>query len=195
MKDILIKIIEKVVPLPASEAELILSYFRQKNFKRNEVLIRSGAVAREVFFVTKGLLHQYYIDEAGNERTCDFTFENKFVTDLESFTRKTPATSSVKALKPTSCLTVNCEDLTRLIEESAAARDFFNTVVEQIASESMKRTKSLLTFSPEQRFLELVEHQPDIFQLVSQRYIAQYLGIAPESLSRIKRRLMRGAKS
>ena len=195
MEQALLAEIQKVVPLQETDASLILSYFKPVKYKRNEILLQSGMVAKEVFFVVDGLLHQYYIDEAGNERTCDFTFENKFITDLESFSHKTPSASSIKALKATACMAVTCAGLTQLMQESVAARNYFNIVVEQIARESMKRTKSLLTCSPEQRFAELLDEQPGIFQKVPQRYIAQYLGIAPESLSRIKRRMMVTEKS
>lgn len=195
MKEALLDVIRNVVVLPEEEAALSVSYFKQRKFKRNEILVQNGAVVKNVYFVVKGLLHQYYIDENGNEKTCDFTFENKFVTDLESFTRKIPSSSSIRALKETTCLVISCANLMQLIRESKAVNDFFNIVVENIASESMRRTKSLLTNSPEQRFTELLEQQPDIFQKVPQRYIAQYLGVAPESLSRIKKRMMIAAKS
>lgn len=195
MKEALLQVIKKEVHLPDKEAALALSYFKSRKFKRNDILLQSGSVAKEVFFVVKGLLHQYYIDDAGNERTCDFTFENGFSTDLEGFTRKTPSASTIKALKETNCLVISCPDLMQLIKDSQAVSDFFNVVVENIASESMRRTKSLLTNSPEKRFAELLDQQPDIFQKIPQRYIAQYLGIAPESLSRIKKRMMVPTKS
>lgn len=195
MQQALLKAIRNVVPFTEEEASLIIPFFVEKNYKRNEILIPSGKVANHVFFVVKGLLQQYYIDELGNEKTCDFIFENNFATDLESFTQKTPSSSSVKALKETICLGITCSNLMQVIRESKSVENYFNSVIEQIAAKSMRRTKSLLTNSPEQRFLELLELQPDVFQKIPQRYIAQYLGVAPESLSRIKKRIMVAAKS
>ena len=195
MNQALIDTVRKVIPISKEDIDLTLSFFRPKKFKRNEVLLQDGNIASEVFFVCKGVVHQFYIDETGNERTCDFTFENQFSTDLESFSQKKPATSSIKALKETVCLVISCADLMRLTEKSVPVKYYFNSVVEGIAAESMRRTRSLLTNSPEKRFAELLEENPDIFQKVPQRYIAQYLGIAPESLSRIKKRKMGAAKS
>ncbi len=195
MEHALIQEIQRHLPLTDADTAILLSYFKRVKYRRNEILLQSGTVAKEVFFVVNGLLHQYYIDDAGNERTCDFTFENKFVTDLEGFSHKTPSASSIKALKNTDCMVITCDGITKLAQENEAARNYFSIVIEQVAKESMKRTKSLLTCSPEQRFSELLIGQPDIFQRVPQRYIAQYLGIAPESLSRIKKRLMTAAKS
>jgi CRP-like cAMP-binding protein len=191
----LIQTLEKYVPVPEEEAKLILSFFKEHKYKRNILLLRSGEVAHEVFFVLKGGLHQFYIDEAGNERTCNFTFEQDFVTDLESFSQQTQSPSSIKTLTETTCLSIKCTDLVALMKQSPATAEFFRMLIERIAAKSIKRTKSLLSFSPEKQFLELIEEQPEIFQRVPQRYIAQYLGIAPESLSRIKKRLMVSAKS
>jgi len=191
----LIATIRKEVPLAEEEAGYILSFFKEQKHKRNLLLLRSGEVAHEVFFVLKGALRQFYIDEAGNERTCNFAFENDFITDLESFSQQTKSPSSIKTLTETVCLSIRCTDLVTLLKESPAMAEFFRVLVERIAARSIKRTKSLLSFSPEKQFMELLEEQPEIFQRVPQRYIAQYLGIAPESLSRIKKRLMTAAKS
>lgn len=195
MKHLLIQAIERYSRVPEAEALLILSYFNEKKYKRGEILLQSGKVAHEVFFIVKGALHQFYLDEAGNERSCNFSFENEFLTDLESFSQQTRSSSSIKALEPATCFVIGCMDLAKLIKQSSATAEFFRIIVENVAAESIRRTKSLLTFSPEQQFSELLESRPDIFQRVSQRYIAQYLGIAPESLSRIKKRLMAVSKS
>lgn len=191
----LIATIKKDVAVPEEEAVLIMSFFKEKKFKRNTVLLNSGEVAHEVFFILKGALHQFYIDEDGNERTCNFTFEHDFVTDLESFSQQTRSPSSIKALTETTCLIIRCTELVALMKISPATHEFFRILIERIAAKSIKRTKSLLSFSPEKQFLELIEEQPEIFQRVPQRYIAQYLGIAPESLSRIKKRVMLASKS
>lgn len=191
----LIRTMRKDVVVSDEEAATILALFKERKIKRNILLLRSGEVAHEVFFVLKGALHQFYIDTDGNERTCNFTFEYDFVTDLESFSQQTRSASSIKTLAETTCLTIRCTDLVALMKQSPATSEFFRILIERIASKSIKRTQSLLSFSPEKQFLDLAEEQPEIFQRVPQRYIAQYLGIAPESLSRIKKRMMVAAKS
>ncbi|GGH72236.1 CRP-like cAMP-binding protein [Filimonas zeae] len=195
MAEQLITALRKDVTVTDEEAAYILSFFQKRIFRRNSILLRTGEVAHEVFFVVEGALHQFYIDEAGNERTCNFTFENDFVTDLESFSQQTRSASSIKALTETTCLISRCTDVVTLLQESPAMNTFFNKLVERIAAKSIKRTQALLSFSPEKQFITLMEEQPDILQRVPQRYIAQYLGIAPESLSRIRKRLMSAGKS
>lgn len=191
----LIEVMRKEVAVSAQQALYFLSYFKEKHFKSGALLLEAGDVAHQVFFVLKGSLRQYYVDEAGDERTCHFTFDNEFVTDLESFSRQDGSSTSIKALSATTCLCITCSDLKVLLKESPEVSEFFRKLVERIAARSMQRTRSFLYFSPEKQFMELLEEQPEIFQHVPQRYIAQYLGIAPESLSRIKKRLMVQEKS
>ncbi|ANH80785.1 hypothetical protein A8C56_07145 [Niabella ginsenosidivorans] len=78
---------------------------------------------------------------------------------------------------------------------SAATAEFFRMLVENVATQNIRRTKSLLSLSPEKQFIELFQEKPGLLQRVPQRYIAQYLGIAPESLSRIRKRLLTTRKS
>ncbi len=190
MKHPLIKIISQSVSVLAAEEALILSYFKRKQYKRNEILLHEGDVAQHVFFVEKGGLHLFYADEAGNDRSCNFVFENEFITDLESFSKQTPATCFIKSLMPSICYAVKNSALIELMELSPATKEFFRVVVENVANGNFRRTRSLQSATPEKRFLELMEQRPDIFQRVPQRFIAQYVGIAPESLSRIKKRLL-----
>ena len=191
----LINTLRKDVELDDAEAAYVLSYFKKQIYKRGAVLLQAGDPATEVFFVLKGTLHQFYLDESGAEKSCNFAFENDFITDLESFSKQTGATSCIKSLTETSVLCLTCKDMAVLLRELPAIAVFFRVLMERIAAESMERTKSLLAYSPQKRFIDLAETRPDIFQRVPQRYIAQYLGIAPESLSRIRKRLFTEAKS
>ncbi|PSK93389.1 Crp/Fnr family transcriptional regulator [Taibaiella chishuiensis] len=191
----LIAAVGRDVKLRAADEALIGAGFKERRFKRNAVLLQCGEVAHEAFFLLSGTLHQFYIDEAGRERTCNFCFEKEFITDLESFSQQTRSASSIKALTPVHCLSIRCTDLVALLQQSPAMAEFFRILVERVAQRSIRRTKSLLSFSAEQQLQELTDERPDIFQHVPQRYIAQYLGIAPESLSRIRKRLMQAAKS
>ncbi len=191
----IIEVMSRFVAFAAGEADLILTYFTEKKYKRNDILLHSGQLAQDVFFVETGALHQFYTDDNGIDRTCNFIFENEFITDLESFSKKQPATCFIQALEPSTCRVIKCAALMELMEASPATREFFRIIVEQVASDSIRRTRILQSSSPEKAFMELLAQRPDIFQRVPQRLVAQYLGIAPESLSRIKKRMMVHAKS
>jgi CRP-like cAMP-binding protein len=191
----LITTMRKDVRLNDAEAKYILSFFQKRIYKRGVTLLTAGDSASDVFFVVHGALHQFYLDESGIEKSCNFAFENEFITDLESFSKQTPATSHIKALTETAVLCLSSKDLDGLLQEMPIVAEFYRILMERIAAESMERTKCLLAYSPQKRFLILAKDRRDIFQRVPQRYIAQYLGIAPESLSRIRKRLFAEAKS
>ena len=173
---------------PDDEEKYVLSLFKEKKYKRQALLLQEGKLAQEVFFVVKGSLRLFIHTEEGQERTCNFIFENEFVTDLESFSRQTRATAAIMALEPSTCLTIDCNDLVEALKHSPATAEFFRMIVEEVATDNMRRTKSLLSLSPEKQFDELLQNRPGILQRVPLRYIAQYVGIAPESLSRIRKR-------
>ncbi|MCU7693787.1 Crp/Fnr family transcriptional regulator [Haoranjiania flava] len=191
----LFDVISRDVQLADDDKNEIAQRFLPKEYKKNVCLLRAGEVAKEVYFVLEGAIHQYYIDEAGNEKSCAFVFENEFTTDLESFSNKSISPSYLTTLKATNCLVITCNELQELIKNVASVHEFFRILVERIAAISFRRTKSLLSLSPEQRFNELMQETPEIFQKLPQRLIAQYIGMAPESLSRMKRRMYEQQKS
>ena len=186
----LIAAINNISPVTEDAASLAISIFEEKKHKKNTLLLEAGNIAHEVFFITKGALRQFYTDEDGNDRICNFSFENDFLTDLESFSRQAPSTSSIITQEDCTCLVTDCTKLAKVLKENEDIAKFFATIVENIAADSIRRTKSLLSFSPEKQFIELLQDKPQILQRIPQRYIAQYLGIAPESLSRIRKRLI-----
>ncbi|MBV4360627.1 Crp/Fnr family transcriptional regulator [Pinibacter aurantiacus] len=193
--DSLLQAIRSYAPISQAEGEYFYSFFRKVKYKKNTLLLEEGSVAHEVFFVEKGCLRQFFFTEKGVEKTCNFVFEQEFLTDLESFSRQTRATTNIIALEPTECLVTTCKDLVECMAASPAVASFFNVIVENVATANIRRIQSLLSQSPEQQFEVLLQNSPKILQRVPQRYIAQYLGIAPESLSRIRKRALVAAKS
>ncbi|MBO9595876.1 MAG: Crp/Fnr family transcriptional regulator [Niabella sp.] len=191
----LIATVRRFTTFPDPEATYFLSLFSEKKYKRGARLLEEGQVANEVFFIMKGSLRQYFLNEDGQERTCNLSMEQEFLTDLESFSRKSRSASSIAALEPTTCLVITCNDLVTALHTLPAAAECFRIIVENVAAENIRRTKSLLSLSPEKQFTDLLREKPLLFQRVPQRYIAQYLGIAPESLSRIRKRIMIPQKS
>lgn len=182
--------INKVHQVPREELEKFYAIFAKKHFAKNEILLESGKVSTEVFFVTRGAVRQFFITENGDVKTCNFAFEGDFITDLDSFANKTVATTSISSLEITDCLVANCSDLTAFMSSSPAIASFFSSLVEKIATSNIQRIQSLLSLSVEKQLERIMKEHPMIMQRVSQRYIAQYLGVAPESLSRIRKRML-----
>ena len=154
------------------------------------MLLESGKVSTEVFFVTSGAVRQFFTTEKGDVKTCNFAFEGEFITDLDSFANKTVATTNISSLEPTDCLVASCSDIVAFMSSSPAIASFFSSLVEKIATANIQRIQSLLSLSVEKQLERMMDEHPMIMQRVSQRYIAQYLGVAPESLSRIRKRML-----
>ncbi|MCD8539043.1 MAG: Crp/Fnr family transcriptional regulator [Leadbetterella sp.] len=190
-----LKALQKYAPVSGEEGKYFYSFFERREYKKNVVLLEEGQVAHEVFFVLHGVLRQFFFNEKGIEKTCNFAFEYEFLTDLESFSSQTRAPTSLVTLEPTECLVITCKDVVECMGNSPALNSLFSNIIEKVATDNIRRIKSLLSQSPEQQLEELMHSKPGILQRVPQRYIAQYLGIAPESLSRIRKRTMLAAKT
>ncbi|WDF67423.1 Crp/Fnr family transcriptional regulator [Sphingobacterium oryzagri] len=180
--------------LSEAEIDLFYRFFTERKYKRNTILLRDGEVAHEVYFVLSGFLRQYFYNEDGLEKTCNFAFEAEFITDLESFSRQAKAATNVMTMEASTVLVISCKDLATAIGTSPAIAELCKTIVENVATENIRRIQSLLSSSPEKQYVDLVQSKPQIAQRVPQRYFAQYLGLAPESLSRIRKRMLRTEK-
>lgn len=187
--------IEKLAQVPEEELANFFSFFQSRKFKRNTILLREGEVAHELFFLVKGGVRQFFSKDDGIEKTCSFTFEAEFFTDIESFTRKSRSVTNFITLEPTECLIIKCTDLMEVLNQSTAIAELCRAIIENVATDNIKRIQTMLSLSPENQFRELVQSNPGLLQRVPQRYIAQYLGLAPESLSRIRKRIITTEKA
>lgn len=185
----LIEYIEKHQVLADEDKDLLVKYFERKDFKKDEILLHQNEVSQKVYFILEGGVHQFYLLENGSQKSCYFSFENTFATDIESFSKRQPAETYLVALEPTKCLMITCQNLSILLLESHNLNTFFRIIMEEVAMSGVKRTKSFLSETPEERYESLLKEQPMLFQRVPQKLIAQYLGIQPESFSRLKKRM------
>lgn len=164
--------------------------------KKGDHLLRAGTVADEVFFVHQGLLRYYFNDptEGGQERTGQFFDEGIVVTDAESFLARTPAEQNFEALEKTSVIILPRAILYEGYDQDHAIERFGRLMLEEALIGSQRRASRLLTLQPEDRYRRFVETRPEVARRVPQYLIASYLGLTPESLSRIRRRIV-GQKS
>lgn len=126
----------------------------------------------------------------GVENNTYFSFENEWISSYSSFLSHTPSTIYIEAMEPTQVLALNYDDLHCLYDRFRTAERFGRLIAEYLYTCLETRAYSLLINSPEERYIDALNNNSILFERVSQRYIASYLGIAPESLSRIRKRLM-----
>jgi CRP-like cAMP-binding protein len=179
-----------------TENELLLidAYFEPQTFKRGKLLLTEGKICNFIAFISVGSVRHFHIKD-GNEKTCEISFENQFVTDFGSFTYGTPSYINLQALEDTEVLIVKKAKLFELYKNCPHFETFGRLMAEKIALRATEIAMSLSSEKPETRYKNLLARNPDLFQRVQQKYIANFLGISPESLSRIRKRIYTEEKS
>jgi CRP-like cAMP-binding protein len=159
--------------------------------EKGEHILRAGSVADEVFFVHQGLLRYYFNDPAdgGQERTGQFFDQGLVATDAESYLLRIPATQNFEALEKSSIIALPRLVLNAGYDQDHAIERFGRLMVEEALIGSQRRATRLLILQPEERYRTFIESRPEVARRVPQYLIASYLGLTPESLSRIRRRI------
>ena len=142
----------------------------------------------------EGAIRHFHVKN-GVEKTCDISFANSWVTDFQSFTLGTSCIMNLQALENTTVFIITKKNLIELYKECNKYETFGRLMAEQVAQRATEIAMSLSSDKPEERYLKLIKNNPDIFQRVQQKYIANFLGISPESLSRIRNRIVNKRKS
>lgn len=194
MYDSLKKYCKRIVPLTNSELELIDKYFEGKSIRKKEFLLTDSKVCNFIAFIAEGSVRHFHVKD-GIEKTCDISFENSWVTDFQSFTYNTSSIMNLQAMEETTIFLIRKENLAILYIECNKYETFGRLMAEQVAQRATEIAMSLSSDKPEERFRNLIKKQPDLFQRVPQKYIANFLGISPESLSRIRNRILAKHKS
>ena len=159
----------------------------ERTFDRGQHLSRVGEVADTLYFVRSGLLRYYYLSD-DKEHTGQFFDAGTFVADLSSITTGTPTQQNIEALEPSLVVSIPVASLLEAYEADHAMERFGRKLVETAMVGSQRRSASLLVRSPEQRYDTFVQSRPEIAGRVAQYMVASYLGITPESLSRLRAR-------
>lgn len=160
-----------------------------KKVKKDQFLLRENEQCKHTFFVEKGLLRQFSIDDKGKEHILSFAPENWLVTDRESSYFDQPSNYFIEALED-SVVAIIDEDFIQLLSKKIANfTDFNNKLLHNHIRHLQNRINLLLSASAEDRYLQFVAMYPDILLRVPQTMVASYLGITPESLSRVRKEL------
>jgi CRP-like cAMP-binding protein len=183
-----------IVPFTDEELNLIDVYFEVKDVKKKNFLLQDGKICNFIGFISKGTIRHFHI-KAGVEKTCDISFENSWVTDFQSFSHHTACIMNLQAMEDTTLFIIKKENLYKLYKECNKYETFGRLMAEQVAHRATEIAMSLSSDKPEERFNHLLKNQPTLFQRIPQKYIANFLGISPESLSRIQKRIHTKSKS
>lgn len=163
--------------------------FEDQLFARGEVLLGTDEVCKYAFYVVSGCLKSYVIDAKGKEHILQFAPEGWLISEMNSLVNKVPSSYCIEAIEPTVVKMVNAEKiLNSPFEEPSSAVRQIQVLQNRIIALN-KRILHLLSSSAEDRYLDFVKTYPGLIHRLTQKQIASYLGITPESLSRIRRKL------
>lgn len=182
------------VPFTDAELDLIDEYFEIVILKNKESLLTQHTVCNFIAFISSGCVRHFHIKD-GVERTCDISFENTWVTDFQSFNNNTACIMNLQAMEATTVFLIRKPDLLQLYNINKNYESFGRLMAEKVAQRATEIAMSLSANKPEERFTDLIQKQTDIFQRIPQKYIANFLGISAESLSRIRKRILQKQKS
>jgi len=186
MKDRLIDEIKTIVNISEEDIMLFMDSLNEVYIKKGEHFLTEGQVCRHIGYVKKGLLMYYKITD-GNEVPCDFTAENGWVTYLKSFSTNSPSDMSIKALEDTCLLTLSNTRMGELFEVQPKFLALKSYYTERYFISNTQHAANLATLAAKDRYYKFMKENPDLINRVPQYLIAAYLGIRPQSLSRIRK--------
>jgi CRP-like cAMP-binding protein len=186
--DLLRKIFNKLVPLTDDEWAAVNSCIKERTFKKGEFLCRHGQVENYLSVIYKGTCRGFYSKD-GEEVSVVFMFKNDYVSAYYSFLTERPSLMSIQALTAVHVLSISKTDLEQLCDNYKSIERIGRINAERIYRRKEEREIALLTMSATERYIDLLNRHPKLLKEIPLKYIASYLGIKPESLSRIRKKL------
>lgn len=179
---------ENIINLPKWEWDFIAAHFQRKIFAKNEIIIAQGEMENYLSFIEAGIVRGY-IPHEENELTFYFCFDKEFTCAYDSFLTRTPSTYTLQALTETITWRISYEDLQQVYAQTQTGNYIGRIIAEKLLLAKSKRELSLLTYQAKERYLNLFQEQPEILQHIPLKYVASYIGITPQGLSRIRRQI------
>ena len=190
MFDLLRKHLRKRINITDGEFNRCTTFFTPKKVRNKKFLLQEGYVCKSIAFVVQGCLRSYTIDDKGEEHVVQFAVEDWWISDLHSFLTGEPAVSNIDALEDSELLLLDRSSREELLIALPKFERFFRMLLEGNYIATQNRIADSISASAEERYLHFLKKYSGIVQRVPQNQIASYLGIAPASLSRIRRQLL-----
>ena len=172
-----------------AELEVFLGHWEVRTFKKKEFYFRAGEICNATAYVNKGCLRRYVINEHDKEVILNFALEDWWIGDLESFFLQKPTIYYAQALEDSELLLLSRGKFLKACEQFPKYKAFHEAKMQKSHYATLKRISVTTSGTPEEKYLLLAKQQPQLFQRIPLHYIASYLGIEPESLSRLRKRL------
>ncbi|MDO4880068.1 MAG: Crp/Fnr family transcriptional regulator [Capnocytophaga sp.] len=192
--DILSAYFSSFVTLTENEIQLLTHLFEERTFKKRTLLLQERNIAHYFYFVCKGCLKMYKIDDKGGEHILQFATENHWVTDIGSFHQHTPSFLTIEAVEDTVVYQITLDKLNRLYEEIPKFNLVFRKLSERNQQVLQARILEMLSGSAQDCYLSFAQRYPQLLHRLPQTQIAAFLGVTPEFFSKMKAQLLRERK-
>lgn len=177
-------------PFSPKSIEIVKECFEPKKLKKGEYFLKEKEYCKKIAYVEKGaFIYFEYID--GEEKVCDFALEGDWITHYRGLTQGLPSTVNIRALEAAEIQWIEIENMAVCEQEAPELRTLRLQLVEQYFMQAMDRASSLANFNAEKRYEKMLMERPELFNRVPQYHIASYLGLKPQSLSRIRAKKIR----
>lgn len=185
----LIDFISGFISLTEVDIQNVIDAFEPIRVSKNTILEEEGKLTRYLYFINSGFVRVFYIDN-GEDRTTQINCPSRFITSFQSFIAGTKANDTLETITGAELLKISKVGLEGLNKKISEWRVFGEKIYEQALVFNEDRTRDMILLNAEERYLKMMTSQPDIIKNVPLQYIASYIGIKPESLSRIRRQLI-----
>ncbi|MES1222425.1 MAG: Crp/Fnr family transcriptional regulator [Bacteroidota bacterium] len=184
-----IELFTNTMGLNEEEFELFCSHFRELNIRKKDFYLKEGSISNAKAYVKKGCSRSFVIDENGKEHILSFGFEDWWLADFESYHSGNPGKENFQALEDMELLVISKQDFAKMQIEIPKLQRWAEVKHRKKNIAMINQLAEIKSSTPEQRYLKLLDKHPEIFQRVPLQYIASYLDIEPQSLSRLRKRI------
>ena len=173
------------------EFELAISHFKLEFIPQKMFYLKASQISKQKAYINKGSTRSFTVDAKGHEHILFFSFEDWWIADIESYYTQQPGKQYIQAMEDCELLCISKPDLDKLSEQLPKLKELFEQKRQKMIFATMNNLNEVKTLTAEERYLNLIQKHPHIFQRIPLQYIASYLDIEPPSLSRLRNRLSR----
>lgn len=186
MSTILTKYFSENYATTDREIAEVIKYFKPIRAKKDEILLTSGEICRYFYFVEKGAVRTFFINEKGQEATRFVAFESGFISSAHSFIKQTPSNEFIATIEDTDLLRISTDDFKKGANNCSLLKDWYIKILEKAYLVQHWRIETLMSLGAKERYHYLITHEQKLVQRLSNKMLASFMGITQESLSRIK---------
>ncbi|WP_312175311.1 Crp/Fnr family transcriptional regulator [Chryseobacterium sp.] len=181
--------LDKFIGIDDEEFSSVISYFQVLEVKKKQDLMSEGEICRSMFFVVKGCLRKFFINEKGIEQTTEFAIENWWITDTFAYERQIKSDFSIQAVEKSVILKIDFQSQEALLIKHPVMERYFRMIYQRAYAAAERRIRYLYEFSREELYVHFSTQYPLFIQRIPQYLIASFLGFTPEYLSEIRAKL------